>query len=410
VVVVSLDFNFIRLIAIVYWARLLYRGELREIRWMALDYAVLAWVGLGSIVFAMREGDVSAVINRAGYAYETIGIYFALRALLKTRADILALVSGLALIAIPVSAFFLFEKMTGRNVFAVMGGVPAETLVREGRRRAQGAFSHPIMAGSFWAIALILFSSFVLAGKRRTLAVSGCIAALAIVGSTASSTPVFAVLLGGIGMAFGYARILVRPIRLATPFVLLALHMVMQKPVWHLIARISAVGGSTGWHRYHLIDAAINNFSEWALLGTSNTAHWGLGLADVTNQYIVEGVRGGFITLVAFLVVLTLSFRNVGAALKRFPRRTGDFWIVWSVGASLFAHALTFIAVAYFGQTTVMWLLSLALSATVCNIYGGRAQTKHSGNTRRGIAGVKASTLHQTTMQTPPPQQVNCSQ
>ena len=51
--------------------------------------------------------------------------------------------------------------------------------------------------------------------------------------------------------------------------------------------------GSTGWHWFYLIDQAIRRVGEWWLIGTRSTGHWGMGLQDVTNQYILEGVWGG---------------------------------------------------------------------------------------------------------------------
>ena len=44
---------------------------------------------------------------------------------------------------------------------------------------------------------------------------------------------------------------------------LLLLHLAMNNPVWHLLARVNVVGGSTGWHRYHLIDKAIEHLEWW---------------------------------------------------------------------------------------------------------------------------------------------------
>ena len=47
------------------------------------------------------------------------------------------------------------------------------------------------------------------------------------------------------------------------------LHFVMNHGIWHLIARIDLVGGSTGYHRFHLIDKAIAHFGERWLVGRS---------------------------------------------------------------------------------------------------------------------------------------------
>lgn len=58
---------------------------------------------------------------------------------------------------------------------------------------------------------------------------------------------------------------------------LVGLHMVMKAPVWALVARTKIVTGSTGYHRFALIDSAIKNFREWWLVGTYLTGHWGWG-------------------------------------------------------------------------------------------------------------------------------------
>ena len=60
-----------------------------------------------------------------------------------------------------------------------------------------------------------------------------------------------------------------------------------------LMARVDVFGGSTGWHRAWLIDTAVKHFSEWWLLGIKNSGVWDPLLADVTNQYLVEGFDGG---------------------------------------------------------------------------------------------------------------------
>ena len=45
-----------------------------------------------------------------------------------------------------------------------------------------------------------------------------------------------------------------------------------------------------------LIDAAVHYFPQWAVMGTKSTSNWGYYLFDVTNQYILYGVEGGFLT------------------------------------------------------------------------------------------------------------------
>ena len=368
VVVAGMDFTFLRLLVIAYWVRIIAFKDYQGLRLIALDYAVVAWTLVVAFVFILQWGNAWAITNRAGTIYESIGIYITLRCLLRSWADVERTILVLAIVAMCAAGFFMIEKQTGRNMASVMGGVREFTQVREGRLRAQGAFSHPIMAGCFFAIVLVLSSGLFMARRKRTLSMAGGIASATIVIMCASSTPLLAVFSGGIAMAFAWTRENMRLFRYFMAVLLIVLHFVMEGPVWALIARVSAVGGSTGWHRKHLIDKTVENFGEWVLLGTKSTAHWGNGLQDVTNQYILEGVRGGIWGMALFVTVIILAFRAVGKSLASEPNRGGQFWVKWAVGASLFTHCMSFIGVSYFGQTTVSWFLSLALAATISQL------------------------------------------
>lgn len=376
IVVAGLDFTFLRLLVIAYWVRILAFQDFKGLRLVALDYAVAAWILLGSLVFIAQWASMWAVTNRTGYIYESLGIYVTFRCLLRSWADVERTILILALISLPAMCFFTLEQMTGRNLFSVMGGVREFTQVREGRLRAQGAFSHPIMAGCFFALVLVLCSGLFMTGRKKFLSFAGCVGGFTIVIMCASSTPLLAVLSGGAAMAFAWLRQLLSPFRYALVALLVVLHFVMEGPVWALIARVSAVGGSTAWHRKFLIDKAVEHFPEWFLLGTKTTEHWGRGLQDVTNQYILEGVRGGLLGMTLFVTVIVLGFRAVGRALRSEPDRSGLFWLKWAVGASLFTHCMSFIGVSYFGQTTVSWFLTLALAATISQLPSPRPKPK----------------------------------
>jgi hypothetical protein len=199
----------------------------------------------------------------------------------------------------------------------------------------------------------------------RLILVPGVVASMAVIVLCASSTPAVAVLVGCIAAAFFLLRRYMRIVRWLALFLALALHLSMKAPVWHLISRIDISGGSTGWHRFHLIDQAIKRFDEWGLFGTPSTAHWGWGLGDVTNQFVLEGVTGGMLTLVLFIVLIALAFGECGRAWRR---AVGDSWKVasaWALGVALTMHVANFLAVSYFGQITMVWYLELAMIASL---------------------------------------------
>lgn len=361
IVVLGLDFNMIRLMVLAGWIRVLVRGEYQGFRWCLLDKVLIAFAVSGTIIYTLQQGNGRAFVYKLGTSYDAVGGYFVLRCLIRSWDDVFMIARGLAVLSLPVLAVFLVERSTGRNMFSALGGVPEITRVRDGKLRCQGPFPHAIMAGCFWATQIPLILALWWKSKRdRLFAVAGASASLAIVICTASSTPLAGLGAVLVGMAFYPLRESMRTVRWAVGLGLVGLHMVMNKPVWHLIGRIDLVGGSTGYHRYRLIDTAINRVGEWGLLGTRSTAHWGWGLQDVTNQYILEGVRGGLVTMCLFFTAIAIAFGCAGRARSLACRSRSKEPMAWALGVTLFAHCMCFLAVSYFGQITVIWYMLLA--------------------------------------------------
>ena len=364
IVVGGLDFNFLRIMVLFGIGRLLLKNEYLSFSWKPLDKALVLWTISSIIFYTIQMGTMSALVNRLGFAFDAFGMYFVFRCLVRDWVDVDHIILGFIFIAVPVACFFLLERSTGRNMFAVFGGVHAITVIREGHLRCQGAFSHPILAGCFWAAVMPLIAAcWWKLKKGKILAIAGMIASLAIVFCCGSSTPVLGVGAAVIGGAMFHLRKQMKTVRWAVLLTLIALHMVMQAPVWHLISRISAVGGSTGWHRYNLIDQAIINFGDWWLCGCSGytVLSWGIWKGDVTNQYILEGIHGGFVTMCLFIAIIVIAFGEVGKLWRLQTRNKYRLALSWALGVSLFAQCMMFIGVSYFGQIIIIWYLLLAM-------------------------------------------------
>lgn len=369
IVLAGADFTLLRIMVIVGLARILMRGEFALIRFNRIDWVYIAWVVVGSVVYVLQRQEFSAVVYVCGTSMDMLGAYFVARALVQNMADFRSFAMMVALIAIPVGALFAFEMSTQRNLFAVFGGVREVTWIRDGRLRCQGAFSHPILAGVFWAAigALTMGGAMIRQANplHRLLFAGGTAASVLIVVASASSTPLLG-FVAGVGFWLWWpVRGLMRYVFIASPFVLIALHLAMEAPVWHLVARMSAIGGSTGYHRYVLIDGAIRHLHEWWLLGTSWTGHWSslFQTWDITNQYIFEGVRGGIWRLGLFCVLIYLVGRSIATAQGRVTDKA-DRLLLWGLGASLFVHCACFIGVSYFGQIQYLWYITLAIGAS----------------------------------------------
>jgi hypothetical protein len=134
----------------------------------------------------------------------------------------------------------------------------------------------------------------------------------------------------------------------------------MKAPVWHLMARVNIFGGSTGFHRYFLFNNFVNHVSEWFVLGTKSTAHWGHAQTDLTNQFVLEGVRGGMITLMLFIMLIYNAVKISGKySLNSVIPQTQ--WISWGICVAILGHFVTFWGVSYFGQINMLLYFAFSL-------------------------------------------------
>lgn len=366
IIVAGADMTFVRIIALAGIARVFMRREYTGFKWMSLDSVVVAWGIVGIIMQTLLWGDTNAFVARTGYTVETLSIYFFGRVMLRDWPSLKTLTGALAVLALVVGPFIVVEYMTRRNVFSVFGGVSEITMVRDGRLRCQGAFSHPILAGVFWACALPLIAARLWdPGAKRWLAALSTASCLWIAVASASATPLGALAGVALGALMFFLRRHMQLILLGCVVMLCLLHMVMKGPVWSLIARTNIVGGASGYHRFLLVDGAIKNFSDWAAIGTRDTSHWGHQTFDIANQFVLEGVRGGVLLLGLFSASIWIAFVYTGRAWRKFLANRTQVAYCWALGVSLFAHCASFIGVSYWGQTVMLWYLTLAAAGAL---------------------------------------------
>ena len=360
-------FTAIRILIAVGGLRLLCRGERPVGGFHALDGVMLLWAAWAIFSSRFHEPPVDALVFRLGLVYNSLGIYFLIRSFCADVEDISQLFQITALLLIPVAAEMVFEKISGQNLFFLLGDNLAEVMMRKGAYRAQGPFRHPILAGTVGALTLpIIIGNW---QRHRLNAKFGIAACLVMVVTSNSSGPLLALLVSLLGVAFWPYRHLTKWLRLAAVGSYLALDLVMSAPAYYLIARIDLTGGSTGYHRAALITAAIRYFDDWWLAGTDYTRHWmpygvpwSENHADITNHYLHYAVLGGLPLLLLFLLMLGTGFRYVGTALReRGDEAPEDGFLIWCLGVSLFAHAVTCVSVSYFDQSFVFLFLTLGM-------------------------------------------------
>lgn len=366
IMVAGLNFTMIRILTLFGWTRIVLRREIYPLGLNTIDKVIILWTIASLMTYTLLWRTSGAFIYRCGGAYDVIGMYFLFRFLLRNIEDVVRVGKCLAALILPLAIAMLLEKISGRNVFAVFGGVPETTVIRDGVLRCQGPFAHPIMAGTFGATVAALFVALWWQGhSSKLLAVLGSAASAVIIIAAGSSGPIMAALSAMFGLAMWPMRKQMRFIRWTIVLVLLALELVMKSHVWFLMARVNIFSGSDGWHRAYLIDRAVFNFFDWWLVGTKSTEAWGYSLWDVTNGFVRQAADGGLVTLILFVAIITHCFRGIGRSLRASDRRRLQIFI-WGLGAALLAHVTTYFSVSYFDQNSVNWFLLLAMIATVC--------------------------------------------
>jgi hypothetical protein len=396
-VVAGLHFTMLRVLVLFGCARIVLWMEFRSFKWHWIDTLMVLWVISDMTVYTLRLQTTGALINRLGFAYNAFGLYFIFRVLVRDIEDIKRTCRLFAVIIIPLAICMSIEKVTGRNLFYVFGGVPRFTAIRDGALRCRGPFQHPILAGTFGAVWLPLFVGLWWQGKgNRLLAFLGILSSTVITITAASTGPLGTYLAGIAGIGMWCMRNHMRSVRWGIAAFLVALDIMMGSHLWYIFGYVSDMQlgfqGSQGWHRSILIDAIIRHFSQWWLLGTTvaNVAQWGVWAGDITNQYIMEAINGGLVSLVLFISIIIIAFSRFGVAMRavRAESRRSHL-LLWAVGASLFAHVITFFGVSYFDQNIVNWYLVLAMVGTASSAYYRRAEVSPRWTQATGAGGVR---------------------
>ncbi len=366
IVIFSLDFHFARVLVLIGLARVLLNGENRWLRPVKLDKLVLTWCLATVAIYSVQHGHVGAFIYKLGWTVDTLGIYCLARLWIRSRADIDRIAGAFLVLGALAAAMFLYEWTTQTNVYSWVGGVSPYTMIRDGKLRCVGPFKHPILAGTFWAGVLPwAMGRWWTQPQQRVRTFLGISGIVLVIFSTASSTPLIGLLVGLGSCAAFSLRNSMGAIRWGVVIALASLHLVMEKPVWHLISRVSVVSGSTGYHRYRLINAAVEHWRDWFLLGTDSTAGWGYYLFDVTNQFVKEAIDAGIIGLGLFVAYIWVAFSYLGRLWRADRRRRGGAYRYWTLGCAIFAQCVMFlgISVNHAPQNLFIWLVPIGASA-----------------------------------------------
>jgi hypothetical protein len=283
---------------------------------------------------------------------DAFGGYLVVRFFIPDGEAVRRTIKALAVVCIIQGAFMLNEQISHVNLFGYIGGFGPGLTIRDGKIRSEGVLGC-IPAGGFAGAIIPLFLWLWTQRKDRKLAYAGLVGATIMVFTSNSSTSLLALAASVLGLAFWPLRKRMRLMRQGLAVTLVAMQLVMKAPVWALIARVDLTGSSSGYHRFMLVDNCIRHFSDWWLIGCKGYMGWGFAMFDCCNQFVVQAVCGGLLTLVAYIAIFTRSFGAIGNARKRVEGDRGQEWLFWCLGSVLFSIVMAHFGINYAAEMQI---------------------------------------------------------
>src|SRR5262245_7132376 len=116
IVVAGCHFTFVRILILVGLSRVCARGEAKGFRRTQIDKVFLWWVAVTFVTGMLLDPSHDQLVNRSGFVFDALGIYFLVRFLVRDLNDVAHAVCGLIILCAVLACFMTEEKLTGRNL------------------------------------------------------------------------------------------------------------------------------------------------------------------------------------------------------------------------------------------------------------------------------------------------------
>ena len=364
-----------RIVVVVLLLRCFFDDQIRsKFTWSRLDtcVAISMLVYVGVWLSAVPEPMLSLIENRGGFLMDTWFAYMVGRFIITDRARLISLIKCISIVLVPLAILGLIEAFIGWQPFIPLWRFcpwRQEIKILEqrwGLTRAVGPFSHPILFGGSFAMFVPLI--YYLRHQRnnwRSLAY--ILSGIALVGalSSMSSGPWVMVIVVIFCLAMERYKQWVKPLLGFFAFSCIAIGVLSNRPFYHVLVSFANPTGGSGWHRARLMDLAIEDFNEWWFAGYRGEdpgwgQHLGMAFTDVTNEFILVGVKYGILGVIVLCVVLAVAFRGIISTYKKaiYPVIKS---LYWALGSVLFSVVVTWLSVSFFGQLMPLFYCMLGI-------------------------------------------------
>ncbi len=370
-----LDISVGRIVVAILLLRCLCSIDIRKkFVWHRLD----SWILFGWIL-SFTIPMVSSVVplmqkleQQSGAMMDTFFAYFVARYCITSRDGMVAVIKWIGIVMVPLACLGIIEATTGWQPFrALVRFCPwAEQIppadMRHGFYRAVGPLVHPILFGTTFVLFLpMIYYLRNERGKWRPLgfflSITASIGAL----TSMAAGPWVMLITTIVCLTLERFKNWTKPLIIFLICSVIGVGIISNRSFYHVIATYTNPLGGSGWHRAKLMDLAIEHFDEWWLAGYGGRPiGWGLSLGmgwtDVTNEYIMFGVKYGMLGVIALVGVLVSSLLKV----QRLHNTTDDPKLksfYWALGSIVVVLMISFNTCAFFGQAFTLFYCILGM-------------------------------------------------
>ena len=347
------------------------RQIMNRFTWSRLD----TWVTLSMVVYVattfVLQPFYESLENRAGFLMDTWFAYMVTRFIVTDISRLVTVVKWVAIVLAPLAFLGVIESVTGRLPFALLCGDSSYFAhithygFRFGFTRAVGPFSHSILFGCAFAMFLPLI--WYIRREEGWRALAYVLSVTAVIGtmSSMSSGPWIMMIAAIFCLAIERHKYLIMPVLVLFVISCIFLAIAANRPFYHVIVSYANPLGGSGWHRAKLIDLAVEHFGEWWMFGYGGQdpgwgEHLGMSKTDITNEFVLAGVKYGVAGVVALVGVLAAAFRSLIDSYKwSTDLRVKSLY--WSLGCTLVSVVITWMSVSFFGQVMPLFYCILGM-------------------------------------------------
>jgi len=365
----TLDFKASRIVAAALLFRCLVTPGLRKrFKWNNLDKWVVFGMAVSLVIplIAIKGPKMQILERWSGGIMDTFFTYLVARFCITNLSSLVSAIKAIAIVFVPLAFLGIAECLTGWQPYIALTRfcpwyeAVAQKITRVGLYRATGAFGHPIRFGAGFAlfIPLIYWLRHERGYWHKLAYVLTFIVMLGVLSSMSSGPWMMAIIIIGC-LILEHFKYLIKPLIIFMISSCFLVDIISNRRFYDVLVRyVNPIGGS-GWHRSRLMHLAIDHFNEWWLVGYGGLdPGWGPSLGmewtDITNQYIVAGVRNGMLGVIALYGVLATAIYFVVRG-HRAAKEPALRSLYWALGSTMVMVAISMFGCLFSAQAGVLY-------------------------------------------------------